>query len=109
MSTFHILQWCFTAAFIYGIYKLVRGLFPGTSTTLFCSTCGHEGPTSRKTKGGLLIEIVLWCFFIVPGLVYSLWRLNSRHNVCAKCGSTALVPVDSPVARAFKEPRSRVV
>lgn len=64
-----------------------------------CTACGHRGKTKRVTKGSILIEIVLWLAFLVPGVIYSLWRLTTRHDACASCGSTAVVPVDSPIGR----------
>lgn len=67
--------------------------------TLICKACGHMGKPARKTKGSLLIEIVLWICFIVPGLVYTLWRCTTRFNACKKCGGTELVPVDSPIGQ----------
>jgi hypothetical protein len=48
-----------------------------------------------------MIELILWICFIVPGLIYSFWRLSSRYDACSCCGSTALVPVDSPVGRTL--------
>jgi hypothetical protein len=42
----------------------------------------------------------LWLAFILPGLVYSVWRHNKRHDACPKCGSAALIPADSPKALA---------
>lgn len=68
-----------------------------------CMTCGGEGQPRSAVKGSILIEIVLWLCFIVPGLIYSLWRMNSRAGVCAACGSTTLVPVDSPSAQAHRK------
>ena len=32
-------------------------------------------------------------------VVYSLWRLTTRRDVCAACGSATLVPPDTPVGR----------
>lgn len=69
------------------------------SQALICSACGHRGPPKRITKGSLLIEIVLWLCFLVPGIIYSLWRINSRFDACASCGATALIPVASPRGR----------
>ena len=66
---------------------------------LACVTCGHVGPPKRQTPGSFLIELVLWCALIVPGLIYSLWRLSARKNVCAVCGGVALVPPESPKGR----------
>lgn len=48
----------------------------------------------------MLVELVRWLTFILPGLIYSIWRYNSRRTVCANCGWGEQIPVDSPVARA---------
>jgi len=69
------------------------------SQKLICSACGHIGSSKTAVKGSLLIELVLWCFFLIPGLIYSLWRSGSRHKTCPKCGSTNLITLDSPVAQ----------
>jgi len=50
-------------------------------------------------KGSLLTEVVLWCFFLVPGLIYSIWRHASVYYGCAKCGAGTVIPLDSPIAR----------
>lgn len=63
-----------------------------------CMTCGSEDVPKVVTKGGTLIELILWLCFIVPGLIYSIWRVGSRHGACAQCGSVTLVPIDSPAA-----------
>lgn len=61
-----------------------------------CSNCGHLGDEKQVTKGSLGIEILLWLCFLVPGLIYSVWRLSSRYSACAHCEAPNLVPVDSP-------------
>jgi hypothetical protein len=66
-----------------------------------CSSCGHVGRPKSVTPGSILIEAVLWLCLIVPGLIYSLWRINRRHEACAKCGAATLLPMDSPVAANF--------
>lgn len=66
---------------------------------MFCKQCGSIAAPATNTPGSILIELVLWLCFIIPGLIYSLWRHNKRHEVCAKCGSTHLIPPDSPLAR----------
>ncbi len=64
-----------------------------------CTACGHIANPRRITKGSLLIEIALWFFLIIPGLIYSLWRLTSRHSACPVCGSSATIPIDTPKGR----------
>jgi hypothetical protein len=49
-------------------------------------------------QGSIGTEVILWCFFLLPGLLYSLWRLGSSSNGCTKCGSNQLIPLDSPRA-----------
>lgn len=64
----------------------------------FCLRCEHEGWPRTVTPGAFLIEVVLWLCFLVPGVIYSLWRHSARHQVCASCGSREIVPVLSPAA-----------
>ncbi len=51
------------------------------------------------TSGSIAIEIVLWLAFLIPGLIYSIWRLTTRRDACAACGSAELVPENSPRGR----------
>ena len=66
-----------------------------------CTNCGHAGPSSLKTPGSGLIELVLWLCFLIPGLIYSIWRRSGQHQVCEMCGSRELVPVGSPKGKAL--------
>lgn len=61
-----------------------------------CLSCEHVGPTKKYTRGSFWIEVVLWLCYIIPGVLYSLWRLSTRTEGCASCGSSYIVPVDSP-------------
>lgn len=49
--------------------------------------------------GSILIEIVLWCAFLIPGIVYTLWRHSAEVKVCKSCNSKDLIPTDSPIAQ----------
>lgn len=61
-----------------------------------CPNCGFKGKPKSTTKGSIFIEIILWCCFLVPGFIYSLWRMTSRTPACPKCSAPNMVPVDSP-------------
>lgn len=74
-------------------------LKPRKGPVMVCPTCGHHGETATRTKGSMAIEIVLWLLFIVPGVIYSLWRLSTRRAVCAQCGAETLVPPTSTVGQ----------
>ena len=65
----------------------------------FCSQCGNVGYTKRIMKGSILTELFLWLFFLLPGLIYSIWRHASVVDGCAKCGSGNVIPLDSPFAK----------
>lgn len=89
-----------------GLGALVMAMKGSAGTSgpaMYCTTCGHEGPGKSITRGSLAIEIILWLFFLVPGLLYSIWRLSSKYKGCASCGARTLVPPASPIAVATKK------
>lgn len=73
------------------------------SDEMVCKRCGHHGKPESKTRGSFWIEVVLWLCFIIPGLVYSLWRLTTRGTICPKCGSEDLLPIDSPLGKKLMQ------
>lgn len=81
----------------------IKGSVGLSGRVYFCTTCGHEGKGRTETRGMLLIEIILWCCMLVPGLIYSAWRHGSKHKVCAQCGASTLVPPNAPIAIATKQ------
>jgi hypothetical protein len=66
-----------------------------------CTNCGYQGQAKRITKGSFAIEIILWLLMILPGILYSVWRLASRYDGCPACGADNLIPLSSPVADKF--------
>jgi len=96
-------QWLLLGFLVWVGWKILKGFDSKHKKEMFCTTCGHEGETETRTRGNMAIEVVLWLCFIVPGLIYSLWRQGSREPVCSKCGGSALVPPDSPVAKATRK------
>ncbi|MBX6334375.1 YqaE/Pmp3 family membrane protein [Candidatus Saccharibacteria bacterium] len=75
--------------------------------TEICPNCGYMGQAKKVTKGSILIEIVLWLCFLIPGLIYSIWRLTSKHLACPQCGAQNLVPLDSPRGRKLQQELSQ--
>lgn len=63
-----------------------------------CKSCGAVGPARRVTPGSFLLELILWLCFLVPGILYSIYRISLRHNACGNCLSRDIIPKDSPVA-----------
>ena len=69
---------------------------------MLCTRCLEEGRPKTITRGSFAIEVVLWLCFLVPGLIYTIWRLTTKAAVCRACGSVDLVPADSERARRLK-------
>lgn len=76
---------------------------------LICSMCGHAGAPKTAMKGNIVLEAVLWLLFIVPGLIYSIWRSTSRHSTCRVCGSDKLIPIESPVGQKLLADQGKTV
>ncbi|OHA44233.1 MAG: hypothetical protein A3G04_01710 [Candidatus Taylorbacteria bacterium RIFCSPLOWO2_12_FULL_44_9] len=64
-----------------------------------CTVCGFIGKPKRITKGNILMELILWLFFLLPGLIYSIWRLTTRQDVCPKCFNPTMIPTDTPAGQ----------
>lgn len=86
------------AGFVYLGYRILKSK-SGPGPRMVCTVCGHVGETKVHTKGSIAIEIVLWLCFLIPGLIYSIWRHSTRGPACASCGSASLIPADSPRGR----------
>lgn len=65
----------------------------------YCTQCGTVANPRSYTKGSFGIEVLLWLMMILPGVLYTVWRLTSRSKGCPKCGGV-MIPVTSPVAQA---------
>jgi hypothetical protein len=104
MGSFSAWHWAIFLAIAYVIYRVMRGNSRGGANR-YCKACGTTAPSRTRTRGSFVMEIVLWICFIVPGLIYSIWRLTTRQEVCSACGSTGLIPTDSPIAIAAREGR----
>lgn len=80
------------------VRKAKRGT-PMAGHGMYCKKCGNVGPTKGIMKGSFAIELVLWLFFLLPGLVYSIWRLTTKGRGCSVCGSDDVIPANSPLAK----------
>ena len=83
--------------FLYNVYKGY------TKEEWICPNCGFKGDRKKITKGSISIELILWLCFIVPGLIYSIWRVSSRYYGCPECGVLNMLPVNSPKGKKLLE------
>jgi hypothetical protein len=64
-----------------------------------CTKCLFQGTMKKDTPGSFLIEVILWLAFIVPGIIYSIWRLSNKKLMCPQCKSSEIIPADSEMAK----------
>ena len=64
-----------------------------------CTNCGYQGKPKTITKGIIIVELGLWICFLLPGLIYSIWRLSSRYQGCPQCKAPNMVSLNSPIAQ----------
>lgn len=77
-------------------FFIVKGIFDRRDTPeMICMDCGTIGEGDSLMKGNGFIELILWLCFIIPGLIYSIWRSSSRHKACSACQGK-LIQLDSP-------------
>lgn len=81
-------------------YHIIRGMIDGYTGAdqpqMICPTCGTTGQPRIETKGSIAIEIILWLCFVIPGLIYSIWRLSSKYPACPACGAAGMIGVNTP-------------
>ena len=64
-----------------------------------CNSCGFVGSPEIKYKGSIWIEIILWLFFLIPGIIYSIWRAGSKFLRCPMCNGNVIIPVNTPMGQ----------
>lgn len=74
-----------------------------------CTTCGTQGLPKTRVKGSFAIELLLWICCLLPGMIYTAWRLTTKEKVCRVCQANTLVPIDSPVGRRILSDRQSAV
>ncbi len=63
---------------------------PAPQFRYYCTSCSSYF-NNPGAKGSGLIEVILYIFMIVPGLIYSVWRRSGNTKLCPKCSSSALI------------------
>jgi hypothetical protein len=47
-------------------------------------------------KGSIITELFLWFMFLLPGIIYSIWRANTKYYGCPSCTQKTMIPASSP-------------
>jgi hypothetical protein len=70
---------------------------------VMCTACNYIGESRTISRGSIDAEVILWFCFLIPGLIYSIWRAVSKREVCPCCGQESCIPANSPRAKFLKE------
>lgn len=66
---------------------------PDAIARYYCQACNAYYP-NKGLKGNGWIEAILYLLYIIPGIIYSIWR-RSGAGVCPKCKSANLISADA--------------
>ena len=55
-----------------------------------CLVCDKKNSVQPQRRGNTIIEVILWCFYLVPGLIYTLWRNGGNEYTCPICKSKSV-------------------
>ena len=69
---------------------------PPPQPSHICSNCGNPGFPKTIYNGAFWIEIILWCCFILPGIIYSCYRLATKYKGCPSCKAPNMILINSP-------------
>lgn len=64
-----------------------------------CTRCLSTGSPKSITPGSIWLELLLWLLFLIPGVIYSVWRITARYKGCLACGAREIIPLASPAAQ----------
>lgn len=68
-----------------------------------CTQCGAETSAPlRLPPGSPWVALALAVPFVIPGVIYTVWRYAMRRSVCPTCGHAALIPGTAPLARSWR-------
>lgn len=74
---------------------------PDSAPSHVCPNCRSAIFPVERREGNGVVEVLLWLFFLVPGIIYSIWRASSRKIVCPICAAPNPIPVGTPAAEAI--------
>jgi len=73
--------------------------------THVCSNCRTPIRPIERAEGSGVVELLLWLFFLVPGIIYSIWRASTRKPRCPICAAPHPIPIGTPAAETLTTPR----
>jgi hypothetical protein len=78
--------------------KAYRGDYKPQS---ICTSCRSIVTPDGRAQGSGGVEILLWLLFIIPGLIYTLWRGSKKIITCPICHAPNPIPLATPAGKAL--------
>jgi len=93
--------WFIPVAIGVGIFLKIREGFVSVERQpeCICTHCHTRVTPEVHTPGSAGLELLAWIVFLVPGLLYSLWRRNARTLICPVCKAPNPIPLTAPAAQ----------
>jgi len=80
-----------------------------------CLNCGNQVTPKTATPGSVAIELLIIALAVTVAffdltiagvlflifIVYGVWRLSNKKQVCPTCSAENPVPIDSPAAQRY--------
>ena len=60
-----------------------------------CLECGCQREPVMANRGMLIIELFMWLLYILPGVIYSIWRRVRKQEICPNCRTPSVVLTSS--------------
>jgi hypothetical protein len=91
----------------FGIWRAVTQKMPPpiqdpTAATHLCTNCLSRIRPTQKARGHAFVAVLLWLTFIVPGIIYSIWRASTSEPRCPLCAAPHPIPLGSPAANKLE-------
>jgi hypothetical protein len=71
---------------------------------LICGDCKAVFEVETGKRGSAFVESLLWATLFFPGIIYHFWRNTKPKKTCDYCGSSFLLPADSPFTARLLKP-----
>lgn len=82
-----------------------NGYTSGKTPRHICDKCRSVVRPCADRPGSFALELLLWLLLIVPGLIYSIWRLSSNRIIsCPVCKALNPIPLNTPAGQALTIP-----
>jgi hypothetical protein len=90
-----------TAAWVFIVIaiavRIIRNVRSRKILTHICKNCLSRIRPEAKLGGNPALEVLAWCFFLIPGVIYSFWRRQTAKTfICPVCKNENPVPLNTP-------------